>query len=445
VQEASVAKKAFIVAGSCKIPLSAVANALDRLSILIDLESVMVPSVTDRFGFIRLILILRQEWPDPEQEQRDFGSLLNEFASCKSSDPRDHVYGFLGLASNPMTSIAPDYGLTTAAVYTNATRAIIEGTRKLDILEFVPRRSCSSNRANWLVSPAHEEFLENLPSHRRMAAAGEEFLPSWVPDWSEKHDTMSICRDRALFSKPLFDAAKGILHSVPNGQSASTHRNELVVKGEIVDRVYQVLFRPPRNKILGSPDWYGQVVSNAWLSEQNCNALWDIAHWDEGYTMKDLRRRLVVVSAAGQVHNLCNCCNDTQMLQELWRHPLRSHAVGDILDAVDAVKNEDNKKSYKDAGVSPQVIGDLGIHHAVILTQELSFALAPWQSDSESHSVQSGDHIAILHGSRVPIVLREVSEREGTYSVVGQCYLEDAMFGEMVSWAPDEAKTFILV
>ena len=55
------------------------------------------------------------------------------------------------------------------------------------------------------------------------------------------------------------------------------------------------------------------------------------------------------------------------------------------------------------------------------------------------------DHIAVINGSTVPWVLRSVNMVEGTYKVVGQCFVDGAMYGETVNWNEDDAKTFVLV
>lgn len=55
---------------------------------------------------------------------------------------------------------------------------------------------------------------------------------------------------------------------------------------------------------------------------------------------------------------------------------------------------------------------------------------------------EKGDVNAILHGSIFPLLLR--SRRDGTYYVKGRCYLENAMFGEAVTWEEDEADIFPL-
>lgn len=72
----------------------------------------------------------------------------------------------------------------------------------------------------------------------------------------------------------------------------------------------------------------------------------------------------------------------------------------------------------------------------IIQGESGKLGLAPWTS-------QEGDVIAILHGSRTPVILRE--ESPGKFWFVGQCYLEDVMYGEAVTWEEDEADTFTLI
>ena len=48
-----------------------------------------------------------------------------------------------------------------------------------------------------------------------------------------------------------------------------------------------------------------------------------------------------------------------------------------------------------------------------------------------------GGGVAVIHGSGAPLILRENmggDEMKGC-EVVGQCYLEDAMYGEAFTWS----------
>jgi hypothetical protein len=58
---------------------------------------------------------------------------------------------------------------------------------------------------------------------------------------------------------------------------------------------------------------------------------------------------------------------------------------------------------------------------------------------------QHSDQIAILHGSKTPIVLRKVDGKDKFYQVVGQCYWEECMYGEVVDWEEAEGEDFVLV
>lgn len=56
---------------------------------------------------------------------------------------------------------------------------------------------------------------------------------------------------------------------------------------------------------------------------------------------------------------------------------------------------------------------------------------------------QIGDLVCILHGSNVPVILRECPNN--TYQFICECYFEDCMHGEAVTWDEDGADEFILV
>jgi hypothetical protein len=83
--------------------------------------------------------------------------LLFHSRMCKASDPRDHVYAFIGIAESNC-NIVPDYSAdnTTTKVFTEAARSIIAHDVSLDIITHASERA----------------------GHRHFA------LPSWVPDWT---------------------------------------------------------------------------------------------------------------------------------------------------------------------------------------------------------------------------------------------------------------------
>jgi hypothetical protein len=111
-------------------------------------------------------------WGEWERRKGFMQSLLgmltsvttDEFAgSLQATDPRDIVYGMLGLASTEESAnVVADYGLPTHMVFTLTARNLIFYWNSLNIL-----CTCNGIRSD---SPAME------------------LLPSWVPKWAQKAD-----------------------------------------------------------------------------------------------------------------------------------------------------------------------------------------------------------------------------------------------------------------
>lgn len=71
----------------------------------------------------------------------------------------------------------------------------------------------------------------------------------------------------------------------------------------------------------------------------------------------------------------------------------------------------------------------------VIVTENGDVALAPARC-------REGNRIAIFHGCSVPMV---ISKREdGSFDIVGDCFLHKIMFGQVVYWEESEAMDYVL-
>jgi hypothetical protein len=64
------------------------------------------------------------------------------------------------------------------------------------------------------------------------------------------------------------------------------------------------------------------------------------------------------------------------------------------------------------------------------------YGLANWKTEV-------GDLVCVLHGSDVPVILRECPG--DLYKFIGQCYFEDSMYGEAIIWDEDEEKEYCLI
>jgi hypothetical protein len=155
------------------------------------------------------------------------------------------------------------------------------------------------------------------------------------------------------------------------------------------------------------------------LSDDQVTILDKLAHSDH---TESLRKRLATVLSAGQVGAENQASFD---------------GTGALLTAEQVLRLYDDKlKHHVTLRDGFDIRRRRLSHYTLIHTREEKLGLAP-------RLVSVGDMIAILHGLEVPVVLRQL--RNGTHIVVGQCYLEDAMFGEAVTWEEYEADTFTLV
>lgn len=125
---------------------------------------------------------------------------LSLLRSCKrfdATDPRDKVYGLLGLISD--FHVEPDYNKTVAEVYADLSHSIIQHRQRLDVLCY---------------AGIGYPKLDDLN------------LPSWTPDW--RHNS-----DFHIFPLSTFNAAEQTEAVAPS----SANLLELETQGMIVDEI----------------------------------------------------------------------------------------------------------------------------------------------------------------------------------------------------------------
>lgn len=133
----------------------------NRLETLVDLGRVTTQEIAES-GITRIRMIDRMinyEWTHPRQSSL-LGALVDGRGS-QATDPRDKIYGIMGMTAAPLH---PDYALSTAEVYTNASLRVLDAGYW--------------NLIDLLCCVHHDQ-----PAIQ---------LPSWVPDWSQSRQTVSL-------------------------------------------------------------------------------------------------------------------------------------------------------------------------------------------------------------------------------------------------------------
>ncbi|KAI4866128.1 HET-domain-containing protein [Hypoxylon rubiginosum] len=156
--------------------------------------------------------------------------LLTISRTSEATDPRDRIYGLLGLlktdASNPQSSIVVDYHKPTAAVYADAMAYIFaqgDGPQFLSGV-FLPGIS----------APA--PHIPSLPP-----TVPQPPLPSWVPDISRQVGGKATQPRGTMFHPPAGISASGPGADCNNGKRLEDERT-LQVEGLFVDKIEEVVF-----------------------------------------------------------------------------------------------------------------------------------------------------------------------------------------------------------
>ena len=338
----------------------------------------------------------------------------------RATDDRDLIYAFLAHRFQSFSHenrIHPNYSAPTERVWTDTANRIIAETRRLDIF--------AAARAN--------------------ETAKYPGLPSWVPDW-----TYCFPYARPIYAPDLrsnFDSSHGRDH-VPFGQPPH-NPSELHVRGKIIRTV----------------SWLGSLS-------------FEISYYRDGIAsflrldqhVKDIRQHLTLQRRVRH-EQLNRRWPDlrTSVLQTLLADGAFSHdqpltaSTREIERVMQSETEIVEKQAQLDGGRYVENVNRWRRDHElleklwgwsqvaqkkVVFTTEGPLGSTPSPDVIDlglaSSAIRPGDKVAILHGSRVPVVLRQ---GPAGWLLVSQCYLQGWMYStdNRIFWPEDEADLFILV
>jgi hypothetical protein len=257
----------------------------------------------------------------------------------------------------------------------------------------------------------------------------QEHIPSWVPDWAISTPTLIAFHNS---NNNSFNACRGYPY-VPIPSSPE----ELLVRGKIVSIVETWINHPFEKHYFMNPD-------RGWLAID--------LHYET----------MISAVAPGTKHSITREKVLKALLADgafVWpsrtvtpEKPsnLSDERVKELLHAYDMwpriVANDTTLSGFQ------KVKEDLKeVQQRSMILQRKRLAGCPGDSGPlglvPRICMQKDGHceIAILHGSKVPVVIEEVGEGTNRWKVIGQCYLEDAMYGELVDWGEEEGDIFTIV
>jgi hypothetical protein len=423
IQEVLVARDVVVWIGEEYVSWSILVNAIFAVA---QLSPVTLPHT--KHGFMlkmhkhmsNLISIeeIRQQLNYPrsdittiERHKKDFEysllKLLVNFRGSNSTDPRDKVYGLLGLATAlmPNPGIEPDYGKSLEECYVDTALAIINQQRDLDIFD-IPSRFFNISKS----------------------------LPSWVPTWI-RHESPF---ERVTFRTGLSDGQWWFSASAGTKflDQKSLHNQKLLLSGIVADRIQQLADEMPsyRNPIRDrdEPSLLKLVLQSIITL---LGVIYDVgAVMDVTYQWKQMAELPNRYENSNQIFvwiMICGSFVDSpentyrHFMKEWWRFYV-SWAIIRRLRIYLLRKLFPNAYRWALAGCwyifrvkwpGPTDILDYRLGRTV----NGRLALVP-------AFTKAGDEVALLAGGRMPYIVRW---KHSHWQFIGHCFVPDMMSGEM--------------
>jgi hypothetical protein len=347
--------------------------------------------VIETYGMIclRHLLVCRRWYRGLHEEGDDFHGLVSAlelFAfTSHVTDPRDRMYAFLAFQDRNAPPFQADYTISTITAYIRFSAALACNTRSLGYLGLIKGS----------VHP----------------------IPTWVVDPGDM--TSSLPRKVVRTDQIPFKASQGRPHEPCN--DLENEMSRLIVRGRTVDTVGKL-------SIVTRLEGDTSPMESVQLSEEVdglATLLSERTHIDENSITSWTQRIFATLLAFDRDPH-------PSVKERYW-------SVEELLELYTKYIKTGNHEFDSDLFFMYQ-FGYIQNHcHGKRLfigtNKQRRLGLGPFD-------VCSGDLVCILHGSDVPVLLRE---QDDGYWFIGQCYFEGWMHGDLVDWEVEEVDEMVLI
>ena len=308
----------------------------------------------------------------------DLSWLLWRTRTLGCSDPRDKVFAILNLAAeSSRSSLRPDYGVKLDSLYISVAKEIL------------------------LHGPSEEDISSRLFESLTVPASRE--LPSWVPDWR-----LPDVEVRIRGARP-FDATgmgrycnQDLFVSFPN-------LRQVKLKGTLL-----------------------ATVTGVEKNNRNC-----VENFEPTLDLTEAWRMALSIVTDGKYLHTRKAIQDNflrTMLADSWVNETNEGRSIPASRLQRLVADFKVAKGFPAVLSDPESVSEIQwrlISHCFFVTEESMMGLCPL------HTLP-GDRIALIIGSSAPVVLRE--RENGTFQLLGICYLHGFMLGEWTDKLAVDAK-----
>ncbi|CZR66519.1 uncharacterized protein PAC_16420 [Phialocephala subalpina] len=346
----------------------------------------------DAHRVVRMIKLLRRQTVLDQPGRRPLIRLLHQSFNLLCTNPRDKIYGVLGLATDIRPGeLLPDYSLSCQEVYHAATIFCVNKYKSLEVL-------------------CQVRHPKSLPA-----------LPSWVPDWT----VISSLGQSLGFNLSENYSASGKKVSAPQFH-LSDDKHTLYSNGKFVDNIQQVGTVMPseqdlivnvyeRYEVLLEWEQYARTFSPYATGESYPTTFWRLLLADGGTRWKDSdrTRQQFYESHQNLVERNRDLANkDWEPVAEMSIVNTRSLEFDKLMEAACYGRR-------------------------IAITEQGFLGLVPADA-------QARDEICILESVKVPLVLRRVP-LSGDHHLIGESYLQGWMDGSWFESSPNPNMQFSLI
>ncbi|KZM24929.1 hypothetical protein ST47_g3927 [Ascochyta rabiei] len=378
IQEIALSPAATVVLGKWRLPWATIVSALQThyhhaSTCCADASAVMPAKYT---YFSDHLLFLSQQ-----SDLTELDSVFRAFRHKLCKDPRDKIYGLLGLLwKNRDINLRPDYNLPVGKVYLQATEAII--SQSAGDLQFLTGLGLNSD--------CHH-------------------LPSWIRNFAAPLTTVEASYERSRYRRySCYQASAGAKSDI-----SIVDGNDLSLRGVFVDRIQRI------GNSIQNRDW-----THVWEALQNWADVAELPALGQGHVYGVLQQHFWRTIMAD--------VSLTDLASGSWNRILTPTVIPIedwFLDTVDNLRQ----------GLEPPVTSSV---HALY---PATYGRALFRTESGHFGLcfpdaRPGDEVWVLAGGRVPFVLRGLNNTTGStteagtgpesFRLVGECYLHGFMDGE---------------
>jgi hypothetical protein len=318
----------------------------------------------------------------------NWADLLFEMSNFHASDPRDHVFGILGMARKlgvlqtiPQT-LAPNYLLPISEVILKAAMHCIISRGDLSLLNSVLHRP------------------------NEVAMAG---IPSWVPRFDRRADRDT---DAGQIHSDLYQADAAISFDTPIDPNSTD--GDLIAGGILIGQVVHT------SRVMSS-----QLFTSADNGLQMSSIIESTTHHDsDKYTLERRRDQIPLTLTAGCDHVGHRWePNDCREAYLAYRDTIKdpNGYISPVSELTESSSERDRQASHFDQALY------------IACNNRLLFIASSGEIGLGPQVTIEGDTIAILYGCNTPIILRQINASELNYEFVGECFIHGIMDGEAVS------------